>query len=243
MWKVSITCGSSSLPPYAYRKIQTETAEFLEWFKKRYCWQLICPLFCVQHFFNPFSLPPEKLTEVASGRRTLHVNRGWGENSVQTQIVSLTNGDSGIKQQSWLLRTVWRWGKRCDCNTLWFWENNLTEVDELGGNKSQSVCSLAHILLSRQALRTLAKNITFHTQIPRLFHAEEETCSPVKHMFWEKCALCVWQQWQSIYLYAEKEMTIIFSYVFGKEHWYSQFFISCARWDSWFPVVLGTARE
>lgn len=85
----------------------------------------------------------------------------------------------------------------------------MTEVDELGGNKSLSVCSLAHILLSRQALRTLAKNITFHTQIPRLFHAEEETCSPVKHMFWEKCALCVWQQWQSIYLYAEKEMTVL----------------------------------
>lgn len=41
--------GGSSFPlPYNYRRIQTETSEFLEWLKKHpTCWQLICPLFSV----------------------------------------------------------------------------------------------------------------------------------------------------------------------------------------------------
>lgn len=164
----------------------------------------------LQQFSRTFSLPTEKLAELVNGRGTF--NRGWGEDSAQTQIFSLAGGDSGVRQQSWLLRTVWWWGKICNCkeSILWFRENNFWEVNGQRGNNSLPVCSLAYILLSHQALRKLAKNITFTVPVPRLFYAKEETCSPAKHMFWVKCALCVWQQWQSIYPYPEKESTLLY---------------------------------
>lgn len=111
------------------------------------------------------------------------------------------------------------------------------------GSNSLSVCCLAHILLLHQALRELAKNITLNTQIPRLFHAKEETCSPIKYMLWAKCTLCVAAMTIHLFIPREGRYCVIFSYVVRKEHWYSQFFINCACLDSWFSVVLGIARE
>lgn len=111
------------------------------------------------------------------------------------------------------------------------------------GSNSLSVCCLAHILLLHQALRELAKNITLNTQIPRLFHVKEETCSPIKHMLWAKCTLCVAAMTIHLFIPREGKYCVIFSYVVRKEHWYSQFFINCACLDSWFSVVLGIARE
>lgn len=44
-------------------------------------------------------------------------------------------------------------------------------------------------------------------------HAKGDTCSTVKYLVWARRALCAWQQWQLIYLYPEKEKTVIYLFM------------------------------
>lgn len=83
-------------------------------------------------------------------------------------------------------------------------------MNEQRGNNSQFVFSLAHILLSHQTLRELAKNITFNTQIPRLFHAKEETRSPVKFLG-KMCSVRVTAM--AIHLFIPREGNYCFIYL------------------------------
>lgn len=173
----------------------------------------------LEHFPNTFSLSAEKLAELARGRETLHLkNRAMkGGHFTEKQIVSLTSGD--IWNRTTKLptenRLMMKWGKRCDSkqNVSCFWEDSLrwwAWPDAVGKNCQEIHCSLCSLTLfffffvfpchlghwTKRSLLTLP-------------HAKEDTCRTVKYRFQARCALCACHQWQQIYLYPEKERTII----------------------------------
>ena len=142
---------------------------------------------------------------------------------------------SGVKQQSWLLRTDWWWseGKNvipnkmvCDSEkTLWdhelgliLWKRTAKKSTwwKWMNEEKTIVCLLAlYALCLTFCCRTRhsghwPKRSRLTAKFQDFPMQKRILCSTVKYQFRARRALCAWQQWQLIYLYPEKERAMIY---------------------------------
>lgn len=143
-----------------------------------------------------------------------------GGHFAEKQIVPLTSADIWNRTTKLIAenRLVMKWGKRCDSKQIFMFLRRPFEMVSLSwccGKEPRRNTLLS--MLSDSLFFSLfvcffgffVALVTRHWRKRSLLtlpHAKEDT---VKYHFQARCALCAWQQWQPIYLYPEKERTII----------------------------------